>query len=95
VKIVCDIDGTLIYSEILNGEYFVTGINKALVEKLNSLYKENEIIIYTGRHWNHLNRTQMQLHSIGLCYDTLVMGKPVADFYIDDKAVRPDEFISL
>lgn len=95
MKIVCDIDDTLIFSEIKNGEYFVTDFNRPLVEKLNRLYKDNEIIIYTGRHWNHLNRTQMQLHSIGLCYDTLIMGKPVADYYIDDKGIKPGEFIEI
>lgn len=53
----------------------------------------DEIILWTGRHWNHLEITQLQLWNANVKYTTLIMGKPVGDYYIDDKAVRPDEFL--
>ena len=95
MRIVCDIDGTLIYSVLRNGSYFVTDHNYSLVASLNNSYDSgDEIILHTGRHWNHLKLTIDQLEEIGIKYHSLVMGKPVGDVYIDDKAVRPDEFLA-
>jgi len=90
----CDIDGTLIYSELIDGTYHVTGYNTALIHKINALYNSGEIIIlHTGRHWNHFKLTIEQLKNAGVKYHSIVHGKPPADIYIDDKAVRPDEFL--
>jgi hydroxymethylpyrimidine pyrophosphatase-like HAD family hydrolase len=88
-----DIDGTILYSELVNGSYRLKGANLPLIEKINYLFScQHEIILHTGRHWNHLGLTKNQLQLYGVHYTTLVMGKPVADFYIDDKALRPNEF---
>lgn len=90
-----DIDGTILFSELVDGEYRLTGANIPLIEKINCLFLcQNEIILHTGRHWNHLGLTKNQLQLYGVYYTTLVMGKPVADCYIDDKGMRPDEFIN-
>jgi hydroxymethylpyrimidine pyrophosphatase-like HAD family hydrolase len=89
-----DIDGTIFDSELLEGEYWINKVNQHLILKLNSLFEAGvQIIIHTGRHWNHMDLTKRQLDHYGVKYTTLVMGKPVADHYIDDKAVRPDEFL--
>jgi CMP-N,N'-diacetyllegionaminic acid synthase len=94
---VFDIDNTIIFSEVNgNGFYIMRGANVELLQKINQLYDQgHQIILHTARHWNHLKITQQQLERIQLKYHVLVMGKPVADFYIDDKAVRPDEFINM
>ena len=94
MKYVIDIDDTILYSELKDGHYILKGHNKKVVEKINKLYQDNEIIIHTGRHWNKLIETQKQLDEVGVKYNTLVMGKPCADYYIDDKSIRPDEFIT-
>lgn len=85
-----DIDETIFRTDV---GYNVRSANESLIKKLNELYESgNTIIIQTGRHWNHLLMTIRQLSDHGIKYHSLVMGKPVADIYIDDKAVRPDEF---
>jgi hypothetical protein len=46
------------------------------------------IHLYTGRHLDHLRVTQDWLARHGMEYDHLVMGKPPATYYIDDRAIR-------
>lgn len=93
--IVCDIDGTLILTSYNNGVYTLLSSNSTLIDKLNKKYDEGEmIVLYTGRHWNHLENTLKHLKICGIKYHALVLGKPPADIVIDDKAVRPDEFLA-
>ena len=90
MKIVVDIDGTLIDTDI---NYQIIKINRKLVAKINEFwYNGNQIVIWTGRHWDKLQFTIEQLKEIGVRYDTLVMAKPTADLYIDDKAITPQDF---
>ena len=95
MRYVIDIDNTIFYSEVdENGDYTLVGENRELIDRINKLHSEgNEIILWTGRHWNHLKITEEQLWLSGVRYNTLIMGKPVADFYIDDKAITPEEFL--
>ena len=96
MKIVVDIDETILYSDLIDGEYHIKGINHILVTRINELWsKGNEIIIHTGRHWNQLDATMEQLTDAGIAFDTLIMGKPPADYYIDDKAIKPEDFVNL
>jgi len=96
MKYVVDIDDTLLYSDYEDGSYVLKSANIPLIDKINKLYeKGNEIILYTGRHWNHLKVTIQQLKEYGVMYHSLIMGKPVGDFYIDDKAITPDTFLAL
>lgn len=90
-----DIDSTILFSEVnQQGDYYIKSVNFKLVEIINDLYqKGNTIIIYTARHWNHLLDTEKQLIAIKIKYNCLLMGKPYADFYIDDKSVIPENFI--
>lgn len=94
MRFIVDIDDTLIFSKMNNaGEYIVEFYNETLIQKLNNLCREgHEIILHTGRHWNHLRITKDQLHGKVL-YTTLIMGKPVGDYYIDDKAIKPEDFL--
>jgi len=91
-----DIDDTILFSDFDGESYYLRTANRKLVDKINRLYdNENEIIIYTGRHWKHLLLTIKQLKEISLKYHTLILGKPVADFYVDDKAMTPKEFLNV
>lgn len=96
MKFVFDLDDTILYSEISDNEYFVIGANDELINIINNLYDDgNEIIIHTARHWNHLQVTIEQLDEYGVCYDTVVCGKPVGDYYVDDKGIKPEDFIKI
>ena len=93
-RYVIDIDGTLLISAVeASGDYILIGSDDDFVADVNALYDAgHEIILWTGRHWDHLEITRHQLELNGIKYTTLVMGKPVGDYYVDDRAVTPEEF---
>lgn len=96
MTLVFDIDNTVLFSEFVDGKYYLQASNKELVAAVNYLFEMGStIIMYTARHWNHFMVTKEQLQEIGIKYHSLVMGKPVADFYIDDRATKPEEFLKL
>ena len=93
-----DIDGTLCQNTF--GKYEKATPFKERIEKINRLHEKGNIInLYTARgtttgiDWSDL--TSKQLKSWGVKYDSLKLGKPEADFYIDDKAINADDFFSL
>lgn len=93
---VFDLDDTILFSTYNDNKvYDLKGHNKKVVESINKLYDDNTIIIHTARHWNDLQFTIKQLKEIGCKYHTLVMGKPTGDYFIDDKALRPEEFLAI
>ena len=93
MKYVVDIDDTLIKTD---ENYNLLKINRKLVDKINDLYYNGHtIVIWTGRHWDKLRHTIDQLEEIGVRYNTLLMAKPTADIYIDDKAMTPQQFNEL
>lgn len=93
MRIVVDIDATLLYSMYRNENYIYKSRNKKLIKKLRKMKRRGyEIILETGRHWDHLELTRKQLKKARVKYDTLIMGKPPADYYIDDKAIKPEDF---
>ncbi len=46
------------------------------------------VIVYTARTWSEYKVTKKWLDDHGFQFDGLHMGKPVADVWIDDRAVR-------
>jgi hydroxymethylpyrimidine pyrophosphatase-like HAD family hydrolase len=95
---VVDIDGVIIHSAFnpATREYVVCEIDHDVVEAINRRYEAgDEIILHTGRHWDNLRTTLDQLASAGVKYHSLVMGKPVGDYYIDDRNLSVDEFRNL
>lgn len=46
------------------------------------------IVLHTARSWSEFAVTERWLHDHGIYYDALVMGKPVADIVVDDRAVK-------
>jgi hydroxymethylpyrimidine pyrophosphatase-like HAD family hydrolase len=93
-KLVFDLDDTIIFCDYDNAKYHLKSCDKFLIKTINKYFElGTEIVIHTGRHWNNLQHTLNQLERIGLKYHTLIMGKPPADLYIDDKAMTPGEFM--
>jgi carbamoyl-phosphate synthase large subunit len=90
-----DLDETLCTS--INFDYAAAKPYVDRIGAVNKLFLEgNEIVIYTARgsktgiDWEEL--TIAQLSSWELKYHSLEMGKPFADFYIDDKAINVADF---
>lgn len=109
--IVMDLDGTLCEIKLPDQSYLdvkpkAEVVNKLLEYKKNDFY----IILYTSRqmrtHQGNLGKinastakdifTWLDYHHIP--YDEIYFGKPWCGrngFYVDDKAIRPDEFLKL
>lgn len=95
VRYCFDIDGTLCSQE--SGDYLLAKPFENRVEAVNRLFDEgHEIVLFTARgsksglDWSY--KTEMQIRSWGLRHHELLLGKPHADLYIDDKALHPDFF---
>jgi uncharacterized HAD superfamily protein len=59
------------------------------IEKVNELYeKGNTIVFWTARGWEQYNITKHWLLQHGFKHHQLMMGKPIADMFIDDRAIQ-------
>ena len=97
-KYCIDIDNTICFTK--NGEYKDSKPILHRIEVINNLKKQGHHIIFftargstTGLDWKDL--TERQLEEWGIKYDELVLGKPEADIFIDDKSFgdyKLDEF---
>ena len=92
-----DIDGT-ICSQV-RGDYNQAQPFLERIEHINKLYTDGHVIkLFTARgatsgiDWTE--DTKSQLASWGLKYHELILGKPHADVFIDDKSVHPDSYFS-
>jgi len=102
LRICFDLDNTLLTYPAIAGDYSTVKPiykNLALLKKLKS--DGHEIIIYTARrmktHHGNIGKvikdiagiTIDTLERFNIEYDELIFGKPIADIYIDDRAINP------
>jgi len=92
IKIYIDIDGTICSQE---KDYSKAEPFHDRIEAYNKMYDlGNEITYWTARgtttgiDWREL--TERQFKEWGVKYHGLEFGKPEFDFFIDDKAVKPN-----
>lgn len=103
MKYVFDLDGTLCTNT--NGDYINAQPFKERIGCVNRLYdEEHQIIIHTARGMGtgqnnqitamnkYYSLTEKQLDGWGIKYHYLILGKPAADIYVDDKGVNDNEF---
>ncbi len=105
---VIDIDGTICNNGTCGScKYEGSKPIQERIEKINHLYDEGNIIKYftargMGRYNDDVEKatkrfyelTKMQLDIWGCKYHELILGKPSADYYIDDKAIKDNEFFN-
>ena len=91
-----DIDGT-ICSKVKNADYPSALPLQSRIVHVNKLYAEGHTIIFftargstTGIDWRHL--TESQLSSWGVNYHQLILGKPEADIYVDDRGIKDTSY---
>ncbi len=102
LRICFDLDNTLVTYPTVPGDYSTVKPIEKNIRLLNNLKNEgHEIIIYTARRMlTHKNNIGKVIKDIGLItfenlekfniqYDELIFGKPIADIYIDDRALNP------
>jgi len=97
-----DIDNTICTTKNLN--YADSAPIRSRIEKINELYDQGHTIKYftargMGRSNDNVNNayasqfclTQKQLDDWGCKYHNLILGKPSADYYLDDKALKLED----
>lgn len=109
--LVVDIDGTLCHIKTAEQTYADVVPHEAVIEKLSEYRKKGyRILLYTSRSMNSYNNNVglinkhtapvllEWLHRWDVPYDEILFGKPWPrhkGFYVDDRAVRPNEFLSM
>ena len=109
--IVLDIDGTLCETKEENQEYIDVAPRKDVLNKLLNYKSDGfYIILYTARQMRtyegnigkinaNTGKVIFQwLEKFSIPFDEIHFGKPWCGsngFYVDDKAIRPDEFVNL
>tara|TARA_R110000851_G_scaffold79042_1_gene174157 strand:+ start:93 stop:665 length:573 start_codon:yes stop_codon:yes gene_type:complete len=100
---VFDIDGTICANTY--GKYEEAKPFLKRVEKINKLYDEgNTIVLFTARGMGrtegnskeairmYFDMTLSQTKDWGVKFHRLTLGKPSADYYIDDKGINDEDF---
>jgi len=110
-RIVIDVDGTLAQIKAEGQDYADLEPNAAVLETLVNYREQGfYVVVYSSQNMrtyqNNLGLLQANtlpklidwLDTHRVPYDEVHIGKPwcgFAGFYVDDKAIRPDEFASL
>ena len=101
---VFDIDGTLC-TKAVNFDYKGSLPIRKRIDVVNRLYASGHTIILQtargmGRNDNNPQQAIQQFYAMtveqlkdwGVSYHMLFLGKPAADFYIDDKGIKDEDF---
>ena len=106
-KVLCvDVDDTI--CSTVNRDYPNSKPIEPVIEKLREAKaKGYRIVLHTARGqgrsegmWETVS-DEVLAEIVAFCkrfaipYDSIVLGKPWARWYIDDKALRPDEFLAV
>lgn len=98
MRLIIDLDGTICTEEKTFSRSLAKPIAGA-IEKINKLFSEGHtIIIYSGRSWQEYEMTTEWLKSNNIRYHQLILGKPIGDLWIDDRATQFrswDEIINI
>ena len=69
-------------------------IDKDMIEYLLEIQRDGgRVMLWTVREGWRLQEAVLTCRECGLYFDGIASGKPLADMYIDDKAVRPSEVV--
>ena len=106
MRYVVDIDGTICTPGTSEETRYTEALPiQDRIDRINKLYDEGHTIVYLtargmGRYMNNADLakqefyefTEIQLSLWGCKYHQLHLGKPSADYYIDDKGIHSDDF---
>lgn len=92
MRIIVDLDGTICTEERTNSRPMAKPIEKAICS-INKLYDGGDtIIIYSARSWQEYEMTTNWLKDHSVKYHQLILGKPIGNVWIDDRAIRFDNW---
>ena len=88
MKMIIDLDGT-ICSEEKQFSRALAIVNKGAREALQKIRDNGHtIIIYSARTWAEYELTIDWLKKNKIPFDQLILGKPQGDYWIDDRAIK-------
>tara|TARA_Y100000310_G_scaffold292112_1_gene320601 strand:+ start:592 stop:897 length:306 start_codon:yes stop_codon:yes gene_type:complete len=88
MRLIIDLDGTICTEEKTFSRTLAKPIRGAKEALCKLRDAEHTIIIYSARSWNEYEMTEDWLRRHKIPFDQLVMGKPVGDYWIDDRAIK-------
>ncbi|TXI13457.1 MAG: hypothetical protein E6Q66_09685 [Pedobacter sp.] len=87
MQIIIDLDGTICTEEKTYSRSLAK-LNEGAKENINALYEQGHtIIIYSARTWMEFEMTTHWLKTNEIKYHQLILGKPIGDVWIDDRAI--------
>ena len=88
MQLIVDLDGTICTEEKTFSRSMATPLEgaKETLRKLKD--KGHTIIIYSARSWTEYEMTIKWLNDNQIPYDQVILGKPIGDYWIDDRAVN-------
>ncbi len=88
MQIIIDLDGTICTEEKTYSRSLAI-VKKRAKEAIQKLFDEgNTIIIYSSRSWMEYEMTYYWLKNNNIPFHQLVLGKPIGDIWIDDRALQ-------
>ena len=88
MQLIIDIDGTICTEE----KTFSKSMAKPNIGAKNTLDKlkaeGHTLILYSARSWNEYEMTIKWLNDNKIPYDQVILGKPIEDYWIDDRAIK-------
>ncbi len=95
MQIIIDLDGTICTEEKTYSRSMARP-KAGAVFSINKLYDEGHtILIYSARTWMEYEMTMDWLTKNGIKFNQLILGKPVGDIWIDDRAVNFDSWENM
>lgn len=95
MQIIIDLDGTICTEEKTYSRALAKPLPGA-IESINKLFEQgNIIIIYSARTWMEYEMTVDWLSKNNVKYHQLILGKPIGDVWIDDRALRFDNWENI
>ncbi|MCT4223065.1 HAD family hydrolase [Elizabethkingia anophelis] len=88
MQIIIDFDGTICTEERTYSRSMAKPLDHA-IESVNKLYDQGHtIIIYSARTWMEYEMTMDWLSRYNVKFHQLILGKPIGDVWIDDRAIN-------
>lgn len=88
MQIILDLDGTICTEEKMFSRSLAVP-KEGAIKNINKLFDEGHtIIIFTARNWMEYEMTSSWLKKNNVKYHQLIMGKPIGDVWIDDRAIE-------
>lgn len=92
MRMIIDLDGTICTEEKTFSRSLAEPIEGA-IETINKLVDNGHtVIIYSARSWQEYEMTEDWLKKHNIKYHQLILGKPIGDYWIDDRAITFDNW---